>query len=129
MMNTLIEASPSFEKVWLEFLDEWEDKKEDLPYYLVLGDYARHIKKACEENEKDSLRKIFCAIEKLHVEGDHYVREAATVGLLEALQNISSTQKGGTDVYVNYLLPESKYWWNKLNNFWAKGEVMVDDRN
>jgi len=32
MMNILIEASPSFEKAWHEFLDKFKDVKEQLPY-------------------------------------------------------------------------------------------------
>ncbi len=129
MMDILIEASPSFEKEWLEFQDEWKDEKGQLPYYLALGDFARHVKALYENKEENLLKKIFEAIERLHSDGDSYVKEAATVGFLEALQNISASQKGGAAVYEKYLFPETEYWWNKLNNFWEEGEAMVDDRN
>ena len=65
----------------------------------------------------------------LHKGGNAYVREAATVGFLEALQNISASQKEGEKVYEEYLLPETAFWWEKLNKFWETGEVMVDDRD
>jgi len=129
MMNILIEASPSFEKEWVEFQEEWKDEKEGVPYYLVLGDFAHHVKKLYEMNEEYLLRKIFKAVDRLHTDGDAYVKEAATVGFLEALQNSSASQKGGSAVYEKYLLPETEYWWKKLNHFWETGQVMVDDRN
>lgn len=129
MMEILIQASPSFEKEWFDFQDEWKDDKEGLPYYLVLGGYARHVKKLYEKKEERLLGVIFLTIERLHAEGDSYVKNAAVVGILESLQNISATQKGGAAVFEKYLLPETEYWWKKLNRFWAQGEPLTDDGN
>jgi len=128
-MSILIEASPSFENEWVDFQEEWKYEKEKAPYYLILGDFARHVKKLYELKEEELLNEIFRAVERLHTEGNSYVIEAATVGFLEALQNISATQKGRASVYEKYLLPETEFWWKKVNKFWETGEVMVDDRN
>jgi len=61
----------------------------DLPLYLALGDFAWHLIGMLERGETASLPAVFAAVERLHAEGEHYVREAATVGLLEALQNLN----------------------------------------
>ena len=63
MTNILIETLPSFEKVWHEFLDKLKDEKEQLPYNLAHGDFARHVKTLYEKNEEVSLRDIFNDIE------------------------------------------------------------------
>jgi hypothetical protein len=61
---------------------------------------------------------IFGIIEKLYVEGDEYVKEAATIGLLEGIQNITGNRRLDPEVFVQYLKPESAKWWKKLNDFW-----------
>ena len=48
--------------------------------------------------------------------------------MLESLQNHAERQKIGGHVFEKYLLPESKYWWNKLYNFWEHGELLNDTR-
>ena len=128
----LIEASPSFSDTWGEFLEEWKeetDKGEELPYYLCLSDYAKHIIELYMNNDVSTLEKVFSAIERLHVDGDHYVREAATIGILESLQNNAEKTKIGGAVFEKYLLPETLYWWEKVYGFWEQGELIVDDRN
>ncbi|WP_425415833.1 DUF7674 family protein [Paenibacillus tianmuensis] len=56
--------------------------------------------------------------EDLHIIGDEYVREAATIGLLEAIQNLSSDSDLDPDVFKPYLKSESLKYWNLLNDFW-----------
>jgi len=70
---------------------------------------------------------VFDVIETLHLNGDSYVREAATVGLLEDIQNNSGHRAVDPAVFVMYLKPESLRWWNKLNDFWTKGRLLSDD--
>ena len=43
MMGVLLAACPSFAPQWQEFRDEWRDEAHDLPLYLVLADFARHL--------------------------------------------------------------------------------------
>ncbi len=59
MMCILVEASPAFKSEWIEFQEEWKDEKKELPYYLVLGEYARHIKSLYESNQENLLKEIF----------------------------------------------------------------------
>ncbi len=127
MMGVLLDACPAFAPQWEAFRDEWREEADDLPLYLILADFARHLIGMLERGDTAGLPAVFAAIERLHVEGEHYVREAATVGL-EALQNLS-LHESGTDPeqFRPYLGPESMRWWDKLYRFWQHGELLIDD--
>jgi hypothetical protein len=81
-----------------------------------------------ERGDTAGLAAAFGAIERLHLEGEQYVREAATVGLLEDLQNLN-LHKNGTapEQFRPYLGAESVRWWDKLYRFWQHGELLTDD--
>lgn len=128
MMGVLLDACPAFAPQWEAFRDEWREEADDLPLYLVLADFARHLIGMVERGETAGLPAVFVTVERLHVEGEHYVREAATVGLLEQLQNLN-LHRNGTDpeLFRPYLGPESVRWWDKLYRFWQHGELLTDD--
>ncbi len=127
-MGVLLEACPSFAPHWQAFQDEWREEADDLPLYLVLADFARHLIGMVERGEMAELPAVFAGVERLHVEGDEYVREAATVGLLEDLQNLNLHSKGtDPEQFRPYLGPESAQWWDKLYRFWQKGELLTED--
>ncbi|MCP4989763.1 MAG: hypothetical protein GY928_28010 [Colwellia sp.] len=91
----------------------------DLPY-IVLGDFARFLLEAFQRKDESLLKKAAIFIERLHLEGDGYVKEAATIGLLEGIQNTWQGSGVEPEKFVPYLLPESKRWWDSLNRFWEK---------
>ena len=62
----------------------------------------------------------------LFKEGDSYVKEAATTGLIEDLQNENLVGEGISKRIESYLLPESKSSWNKVNKFWESGTSTKD---
>lgn len=127
MMDVLIEACPSFIPEWHVFLDEWKDEAADLPFYVALADFARHLIGLLERGETKRFPDIFLAVERLLVEGDHYVREAATVGLLEGLQNLNLHTKTDPEDFRRYFGPETERWWDKLCQFWRHGKLLTDD--
>ena len=60
-------------------------------------------------------------VEAMHVRGDSYVQELATVGILEDLQNGNLHHDGTSpNDFVQYLRPISKWWWDELYLFWAR---------
>lgn len=128
IMSELIAACPSFTPTWQAFQSEWRDEANSLPLYLVLADFGRHLISMIERGDLASLPSVFAAIERLHVEGEPRVREAATIGILESLQN-HNLHKNGTDpeAFVPYLGPESARWWGKLHRFWQHGGSLTDD--
>ena len=127
MLQPILKVSPSFEPVWRAFVAEWQDDIEHLPLYLVLSDLARHIAGLLEQNADSELRLIFQVVESWHVHGDPYVKEAATIGLLEDLQNKSIVGDQAPDSCLGYLGPQTLRWWRKVERFWETGELIHDD--
>jgi hypothetical protein len=127
MMEPMLRACPSFQGAWDKFLADWKDSGKDLPYYLALSDLARHLVAMLEQGDTRSFEKIFDIIERWHTEGDDYVREAATVGLLEDLQNANLYSSGSPEGFRPYLRAHSLRWWEKVQRFWQTGEVIRDN--
>jgi len=123
-MVRMLEVCPSFAPTWSAFLNEWKDDKKGLPLYLALADLARHVISMLEKDETETFPRIFEIIEQWHVEGDPYVQEAAAVGFLEALQNTNIHKNTKPEDFSRFLGPLSKTWWDKLNKFWEKGELL-----
>lgn len=125
MFQPILEISDGFRPIWNEYLEEWKDDDE-LPQYLALGDLARYISSLISESKDEEIKKIFSVIERWHLEGDSYVKEAATVGILEDLQNTNVVGVGVPEKVELYLLPESKKWWLKVYEFWEKGKIISE---
>ena len=119
MMAPMLEACPSFRVTWDEFVEEWKDDADGLPHYLALGDLARHLTAMLSRGETGSFPAIFAVVERWQVEGDEYVRGAATIGLLEGLQN-GHLHESGTEpkAFEPFLLPESRKAWAEVDAFW-----------
>jgi len=127
MMDSILRVSPRFAPIWQNFLREWEGKGNELPIYLVLSDLARHIAVLSGENAERELQEIFKIVENWHLNGDAYVKEAATVGLLEDLQNTNLVGAERPAKFIKYLGPESKRCWKKVEDIWEKGEIIRDN--
>jgi hypothetical protein len=127
MFPPLLLADPTFDDAWRAFLAESPVNDEERPYYQLLGELARHLASRLQEGETKNFRAVFQVIEEWHVYGDDYVRTAASVGLLEDLQNENLHDKTRPADFKEWLLPESRRWWDKIEHFWAKGEPIVDD--
>lgn len=127
MFESLLAADPSFRDTFVAVLEEYRD--EDSPMrYLALADLARHLISQLERGETFRFDAVFDVVERWHIEGDSYVREAATVGLLEDLQN-TNLHKGATnpDQFIPWLRPVSLDWWRKVDEFWTNGIPMRED--
>lgn len=110
IVSTLTKAFP-------DFVPDNEDI--GLPY-VVLGDFARFLLRLQESKDDQWLEEAVQLVERLHVEGDSYVREAATIGLLEGIQNTWGHAGTDPEMFGRRLLPESRRWWDSLNKFWQK---------
>jgi hypothetical protein len=136
MFEPLLEALPGFRPQWEAFIAEWTPKPGryselapgEYPYYLLLARLADHLADLIEKDAPDDVGKALAVCERWLVEGDHYVKEAATVGLLEDLQNVTQRRGIPETRFTALLGPEGKFWWDKVNAFWSKGEGLVDER-
>lgn len=127
MFEPLLLALPSFQVRWDEFLGEWSGEAGDPPLYLALSSLARHLVDLLAQGQDAQLRAAFEVVEHWHVAGDAYVKEAATVGLLEDLQNHNLHQVTGPEQFRRFLGPVSEGWWNKVVLFWSEGRLLTDD--
>ena len=96
-----------------------DEENRDLPY-IILGDFARFLLEAFQRKDESLLKDAAALIERLFLEGDGYVRKAATIGLLEGIQNTWPDSGIDPETFAPYLLSESRRWWNPLNRFWNK---------
>lgn len=78
--------------------------------------------------DEQSIKRVFAVIERLHIEGSPYVKEAATIGLLEGRQNANLHLSGTSpEQFECYLRPESARWWEKVSAFWEEGKIITKD--
>lgn len=108
VMPLLMEACPSYRL-------PAEDRE---LLYVMLGDFAHHLLQLHRQHQVEVFPAIARVIERLHVEGDQYVREATTIGLLEGIQNVWGNEGTDPELFVQHLLPVSVKWWKSLNDFW-----------
>jgi hypothetical protein len=127
MIPLLIEACPSFKVEWDKHCEECEEHSEKILYYVVLGDFAHHLLELFQKQQVETFPAVARVIEQLHVEGDSYVREAATIGLLEGIQNGWGNNNVNPELFFPYLLPVSAKWWQSLNSFWTGKSKFVGE--
>lgn len=91
-------------------------------HYLDAAERARHLVERLAAGAMDEVEAAFALIERMHVEGDAYVRELATIGYLEDIQN-GLLRAGVPLAVIEPLLgPESVRWWRGVEAFW-RGEA------
>src|SRR5205823_4005567 len=106
MMDPVLEACPGFGPTWDAFLKEWS-LESDLPVYIAVSELARYLIATLALRDVETLRRAFAVVERWHLEGDQFVREAATVGLLEDLQNTGLHDSTDPVEFEPFLLPTS----------------------
>lgn len=121
MFEQILQADPSFHETWGTLQKEY-GYGSDLPVYLALSALARHLIQNLEAGETNRFATIFDIVERWHIAGDPYVKEAATIGLLEALQNGYLHRTTRSDDFLPWLRPETLEYWNKLHAYWATGK-------
>ena len=115
VMPLFLEACPSFTERWKDHRAFYGD---DHLLYIDLGELAHHLIELHKSNRTDEFAAVFEVIERLHLDGDAYVKEAATIGMLEGIQNIAGNSDVNPEEFAGYLKPESAKWWQRLNDFW-----------
>jgi hypothetical protein len=116
VMPLLLEACPSFRASWNAYRAEPE--YDDDLLYLHLGEFARHLVGLMKAGATEEFPAVFDLVENLHLDGDAYVKEAATIGLLEGVQIQAGHQGVDSERFVPFLRPVSTRWWEELITFW-----------
>jgi hypothetical protein len=125
MFEPLLLADPSFTSTWREFVEEYGEEP-PLPRYQALADLARHLIGKVEANDTARFGAVFDVVERWFLEGDDYVREAATVGLLEDIQNTNLHRTTTPDDFLPWLRPLSRRQWDRVDAFWRDGVLISD---
>jgi hypothetical protein len=120
-MQPIVEACPSFQLEWVQHLEEHGD---DL-MYIAAGDFARHLLALFLDGRDARFPDVGRAIELLHTDGSTWVREFASIGILESIQTVWANSGTDPSSFVPYLGPESRRWWDGLNGFWSGQEPYV----
>jgi hypothetical protein len=120
MFEPLLQADTSFAPLWTAFQSEWEGEP-DTSQYLALAALARHLIEQLQSGKTANFAGVFDVVERWHVDGDPDVREAATIGLLESLQNEGLHGTTRPSDFVPWLRPQSRMWWDRVTLFWSEG--------
>ncbi|HYF54829.1 MAG TPA: hypothetical protein VEA41_11275 [Salinarimonas sp.] len=121
MFEPLLAADPAFAPRWSAFLAEWGPEPEPPPLYLALADLATHLIGRLEAGDTAGFDAVFDVVERWHLEGDAYVREAATIGLLKDLQNEGFHRRTRPSDLERWLRPETRRWWDRVARFARDG--------
>jgi hypothetical protein len=113
---SILDACPGFAAIEAEISADGDSD----PLYVVLGRLSDYLVTLYQSGSDSEFRAAVNLIERMHTHGDDYVREAATIGLLEGLQNIAVSRGIDLAALRGHLGPESQRWWDSLNRFWQK---------
>lgn len=116
IVGAILDACPGFKPVYAALC---ADGDADLTY-IVLGRFACHLVELHQTGSEAEISNVAPLIERMHTEGDEYVRVAATIGLLEGIQNHPGASELDLLHFRSILGPESKRWWDSINKFWQK---------
>jgi hypothetical protein len=94
-----------------------DDDDLELPY-IVAGRFTDYLLTAYQTGDKETYNRGLQFIERLQTDDSEKVRELATVGYLESIQNTWPKDFLEAEIPFNDLGEQSKIWWMKLNNFW-----------
>ncbi|KAA1184875.1 hypothetical protein FP026_03465 [Rhizobium tropici] len=124
MFEPLLEADPSFCGMWESFKRTYESDDDELPNYIALAELARHLVQNLETGNTNRFSAVFDVVERWHLTGDPYVKETATIGLLEDLQNTRLHRNTRPEDFLSWLQPETRIWWVKVQEFWTTGKLI-----
>jgi len=124
MMPIILEKFPAFGPIWKKHLELW--KGEEAGIYNDIAEFANFVVDACERRESESVTAAFSLIEEFLVEGDEEVRNAASIGFLEDVRNISAWRRFGPEPFIQRLGPQSKVAWAAIEEIW-RGKTSLAD--
>jgi hypothetical protein len=111
----LVQACPSFATARDGHVEEYGNEV----LYVAAGAFAHHLLSLQLSGETTCFAQVGATIERMHTEGTPEVKEWATVGVLEGIQNVWGNSGVNPEAFLEHLGPDSRSWWQGLNNFWS----------
>ncbi len=124
IMPMALKACPSFTARWENHRKLWGDDEAGI--YNDLAEFAHFIVDAYDCTDSSSIVAAFGLIEKLLLEGDQEVRDAAGIGFLEDVRNIASSRPYGSAVFLQWLGPTSQRAWSEIEKTWRGKRSLMD---
>ena len=85
---------------------------------MIAGSFAHYLLRCYLDSDTIELSRGFEFIESLYSQENVKHNELATIGFLEAIQNVWSNHGLKPETVFLQLGPLSKKWWIELNRFW-----------
>ncbi|KRG63762.1 hypothetical protein ABB26_11190 [Stenotrophomonas humi] len=111
----LVDACPSFRQSWENHLQEFGNDVQ----YIPAGHLADHLLALHRAGREEVFGPLAAAIERPLIEGSSWVKEFATVGVLESIQNVWGNAGADLHVLTQNLGPEGRRQWELLIDFWS----------
>ena len=115
VLDMLVQACPTFAAARDEHVAEYGNDV----LYVAAGEFAHHLLALRLEDATSCFAQVGATIERIHADGTPEVKELATIGVLEGIQNVWGHSSVSPEEFLQYLGPESRSWWQGLNNSWS----------
>ncbi len=116
VMGLLLKACPGFQPEYEEYLERFygPDIPEESNLFVDGAQFNAYLVKAVGEGRTECFPAVFALAERLLDVGDRDVQNWVVVGLLEGLRNHLSWTSLGYDVFLPWMGPQSRVWWQRL---------------
>lgn len=115
VMALLAQACPSFAPEWLEH----QRAHGHALLYIAASAFAHHLLSLCKAGDASCFEAVAACLERAFRDGSQAVREFATIGVLEGVQNVWSSDGADADHFRRHLGSEGQRWWQSLTDFWS----------
>jgi len=115
---------PGLKSDWDRHLEFWGD--EERGTFNDMAVIAHYLVACYEQQQLNEFPAAFSLLERCFADGDDQAKEAATIGIIEDIQNISSNREFGPQVFESWLGPQTKKAWDQLAAAWRDVSDMAD---
>lgn len=118
MISKLIDAEPPFKAKISNHREKWG--KEVLSVQFM--EFAYYIVQKISVQDIESLANTFSTIETFFTDGDESTQRLASIGLMEAIQDVSMSGNIPDSVLTKLMGTETLKSWNLLRDTWEKAQ-------
>lgn len=124
VIRLILAKCPWFTPTWEKYRTLW--RREEAGIDNDMAEFATFIVNCYAQQDTEPVVAAFGVIEELLVDGDEEVRTAAAIGFLEDVRNIASWRPVGSDVFIQWLGPQSKLAWAEIEEMWRGRTSLAD---
>jgi hypothetical protein len=121
----ILKISDEYSSSISDSIDEFDG--DELPYIWV-GSYVADAANLFNSGNKGPMDNLIIMAEELLKNDSHYVREFATVGLIEDMQNSNLVPDNIQKYIYSNLNPLAKLTWEDVDRFWSGKLPFIPDR-